>query len=132
MTLLNDTFVCFEAEKIKTGTGMSNCRNQSTIVVSLGGLVWLGIALVRQRSRVQSPPEAPQNFLSLFQDIDLYEIVESYFKIMRKYGLAVHEEPYYWLSPDHRREIKYSGEMLKRTTMFDDNEIRISLLEVFE
>ena len=30
----------FEAEKIKTGRGMSNCRNQSsTVVMCLGGLV---------------------------------------------------------------------------------------------
>jgi len=73
--------------------------------------------------------EGVKKFLSIFQDIDIYEIVESYFKIMRKYGLPVHEEPYYWMSPERRREIKYSGEMLKRTTMFDDNEIRISILE---
>ena len=73
--------------------------------------------------------EGVKKFLSIFQETDLYEIVESYFKIMRKYGLPVFEEPYYWLSTKRRREIKHTGEMLKRTTMFDDNEIRISLLE---
>ena len=73
--------------------------------------------------------EGIKQFLSVFTNTDLYEITESYFKIMRKYGLPTHEEPYYWLSPKRRREIKYEGEMLKRSTMFDDNEIRVSLLE---
>jgi hypothetical protein len=73
-----------------------------------------------------------KKFVEAFTDTDLYEIVESYFKVMRKYGLPTFEEPYYWLSPKRRREIKHTGEMLKRSTMFDDNEIQISLLEVFE
>ena len=73
--------------------------------------------------------EGITQFLSVFHDLDLFEITESYFKIMRKYGLPTHEEPYYWLSPKRRREIKYEGEMLKRSTLFDDNEIRVSLLE---
>jgi len=70
-----------------------------------------------------------KKFCSIFTDTDIYEIVESYFKVIRKYGLPVHEEPYYFLSPKRKREIKYEGEMLKRSTMFDDNEIRVSLLE---
>ena len=73
--------------------------------------------------------EEIKQFLSVFTKTDLYEIVESYFKVIRKYGLPVYEEPYYWLSPRQRREIKYEGKMLKRSTMFDDNEIRVSLLE---
>ena len=73
--------------------------------------------------------EGIKQFLSVFRDIDIYEIVESYFKIIRKYGLPTHEEPYYWLSPKRRREIKYEGEMLKRSTLFDESEIRVSLLE---
>ena len=73
--------------------------------------------------------EGIKQFLSVFHDLDLFEITESYFKIMRKYGFPTHEEPYYWLSPKRRREIKYEGEMLKRSTMFDDAEIRVSLLE---
>ena len=48
---------------------------------------------------------------------------------MQKYGLPIYEEPYYWLSPKRRREIRYMGEMLKRSTLFDDSEIQISLLE---
>ena len=73
--------------------------------------------------------EGIKQFLSVFTKTDLYEIVESYFKVIRKYGLPVYEDPYYWLSPKRRREIKYEGEMLKRSTMFDDNEILVSLLE---
>lgn len=76
--------------------------------------------------------EQVKEFVNAFADTDLFEIVESYFKVMRKYGLPTFEEPYYWLSPKRKREIKYSGEMLKRSTMFDDAEIQISLLEVFE
>ncbi len=68
-------------------------------------------------------------FLSAFRDSDIYEIVEAYFKICRKYGLEVYEEPYYWTSPKRKRDIKHEGEMLKRSTLFDENEIRISLLE---
>ena len=48
---------------------------------------------------------------------------------MRKYGEPTYEEPYYFLAPKERRDIKYEGEMLKRSTMFDDNEIHISILE---
>ena len=70
-----------------------------------------------------------KQFCKAFTKADLYEIVEAYFKIMRKYGEKTYEEPYYWLSPKQRREIKYEGEMLKRSTMFDDNEIRVSILE---
>jgi Xaa-Pro aminopeptidase len=70
-----------------------------------------------------------KQFVDAFTEIDLYEIVESYFKVMRKYGLPIHEEPYYFISPKRRREIIHTGEMLKRSTNFDDNEIRISLLE---
>ena len=73
--------------------------------------------------------EGLKQFLSVFKDADIYEIVESYFKICRKHGLTTYEEPYYWLSPNRKREIKYEGEMLKRSTMFDDNEIRVSILE---
>lgn len=62
-------------------------------------------------------------------DLDLYEIVESYFKIMRKYGLTTNEEPYYFLSPQRKRKVKVEGEIVKRTTQIDDSEIHISLLE---
>ncbi len=63
---------------------------------------------------------------------DLYETVESYFRILRKYGLHTTEEPYYFLSPKRRRSVKTSGDMLKRSTQLDDNEIHISILELLE
>jgi hypothetical protein len=63
---------------------------------------------------------------------DLYETVESYFRILRKYGLHTTEEPYYFLSPKRRRSVKISGDMLKRSTQLDDNEIHISILELLE
>ena len=70
-----------------------------------------------------------KEFCNAFTDTDLYEIVESYFKVIRKNGLSVYEEPYYFLSPKRKREIIYTGEMLKRSTLFDNNEIQVSLLE---
>jgi hypothetical protein len=70
-----------------------------------------------------------KQFVDAFTDTDLYEIVESYFMVMRKYGLSVYEEPYYFLTPKRRRDIRHTGEMLKRSTYFDDNEIQVSLLE---
>lgn len=73
--------------------------------------------------------EAPAKLREVFQDSDIYEMVESYFKILRKYGLTTTEEPYYFLSPKRRREVKIEGEMLKRNTQLDDSEIKVSLLE---
>jgi len=70
-----------------------------------------------------------KKFCSIFTDTDIYEIVESYYKVIRKYGLAVHEEPYNFLSPKRKREVRHTGEMLKRSTLFDENEIQVSLLE---
>ena len=60
---------------------------------------------------------------------DIYELVESYFKILRKYGLTTTEEPYYFLSPEQKRKIKHEGDMLKRNTQIDDTEIKVSILE---
>ncbi len=70
-----------------------------------------------------------KKFCSIFTDTDIYEIVESYFKVIKKYGLPIHEEPYYFLLPKRKRDIRHTGEMLKRSTYFDANEIRVSLLE---
>jgi len=70
-----------------------------------------------------------KQFCRAFARSDIYEIVETYFKIMRKYHEPTFEEPYYFLHPKERRQVKYEGEMLKRSTLFDDNEIRISILE---
>ena len=68
-------------------------------------------------------------YMKGLRDTDLYELVESYFKILRKHGLSTTEEPYYFLSPQQQRKAKVAGEMLKRATQIDDSEIRFSLLE---
>jgi len=70
-----------------------------------------------------------REFCSAFARSDIYEIVETYFKIMRKYHEPTFEEPYYFLTPKDKRKVKYEGEMLKRSTLFDNNEIHISILE---
>lgn len=62
-------------------------------------------------------------------DCDIFEIVEAYFKICRKYHVAAFEEPYYFLSDERRREVKLEGDVLKRTTDYSESEIRISILE---
>jgi len=80
-------------------------------------------------TKTQEEKQRKKQFLSIFRKSDIYEIVEAYFRICRKYGEPIYEEPYYWLSPKQRREIKYEGEMLKRSTYFDDSEIQVSLLE---
>jgi hypothetical protein len=77
----------------------------------------------------RSWPTATAELRKAFLDSDIYEIVESYFKILRKYSQTTTEEPYYFLHPKHRRAVKYGGEMLKRNTQLDDNEIKVSLLE---
>ena len=70
-----------------------------------------------------------KSFREVLQDSDIFEIVEAYFKICRKYHLPTLEEPYDFLTEQRRREIKLEGEMLKRTTTYNDNEICISILE---
>ena len=62
-------------------------------------------------------------------DSDIFELVEAYFKICRKYHVPTFEEPYYFLDAQRRQEIKLEGDMLKRTTNYSDNEIRVSILE---
>lgn len=77
-----------------------------------------------------SNPKVDREYRKAYRDSDLYEIVESYFKILRKYGLTTQEEPYYFLSPQHKRAVKVEGEMLKRSTQIDDSEINISIMEI--
>jgi len=69
------------------------------------------------------------NLWHVLSSKDLYELVESYFKILRKYGVTTTEEPYYFLSPSEKRKIKLEADMLKRSTQYDDSEIKVSLLE---
>jgi len=68
-------------------------------------------------------------FREVLPDSDIFEIVEAYFKICRKYHVPTFEEPYYFLSEQKRRDIKMEGDMLKRTGNYCENEIRISFLE---
>lgn len=74
------------------------------------------------------PNQGPM-WLKLLEDSGIYEMVNNYFKILRKYGLSTEEEPYYFLSPQQRSKIKYVGDMLKRSTQIDDSEIKFSVLE---
>jgi len=75
-------------------------------------------------------PKVSRDYRKAYTDLDLYEIVESYFKILRKYGILTDEEPYYFLTPQHKRKVKVEGEMLKRSTQIDDSEIKISIMEI--
>jgi hypothetical protein len=63
------------------------------------------------------------------RDGDIFETVETYFKICRKYHLPTYEQPYYFLSDERKRDIKLEGDMLKRTGSYNENEIRLSILE---
>ena len=72
-----------------------------------------------------------KSFREVLQDSDIFEIVETYFKICRKYHLPTFEEPYYFLTEQRRLEIKLEGDILKRTTSYSDIEIHVSILEDF-
>jgi hypothetical protein len=68
-------------------------------------------------------------FQEALHDCDIFEIVETYFKICRKYHLPTFEEPYDFLTEQRRLEIKLEGDILRRTTNYSDFEIHISILE---
>lgn len=70
-----------------------------------------------------------KSFREVFNDGDIFELVESYFKICRKYHVPAFEEPYYFLDSQRRQEIKLEGDVLKRATSYSDYEIRVSILE---
>lgn len=70
-----------------------------------------------------------KSFREVLSDRDIFELVEAYFKICRKYHVPTFEEPYGFLDSQHRQEIKLEGDMLKRSTNYSDNEIRVSILE---
>jgi hypothetical protein len=70
-----------------------------------------------------------KSFREVLPDKDIFEIVEAYFKICRKYHLPTFEEPYDFLTEQRRLEIKLEGDMLRRTTSYSDFEIRVSILE---
>lgn len=69
------------------------------------------------------------SFQSVLHDAEVFEIVEAYFKICRKYRVPLFEDPYYFLSDERRREVKLEGDMLRRTTEYSDFEVHISILE---
>lgn len=77
-------------------------------------------------------PNQGKLWLETLGDSGIFEMVESYFKVLRKYGLPTEEEPYYFLSPQQKQKVKYAGDMLKRSTMMDENEIKLSVLEGLE
>jgi hypothetical protein len=68
-------------------------------------------------------------FRATTNDTDIFETVDTYFKICRKYHVPTFEEPYHFLSEQKRRDIKLEGDMIKRTTDYGENEICISILE---
>ena len=70
-----------------------------------------------------------ESFQEVLQDSEIFEIVEAYFKICRKYHLPTFEEPYDFLTEQRRLEIKLEGDMLKRTTSYSEFEIHVSILE---
>ena len=70
-----------------------------------------------------------KSFREVLPDSDVFEIVEAYFKICRKYHLPTFEEPYDFLTEQRRLEIKMEGDMLRRTTNYSDIEIKVSILE---
>ena len=72
-----------------------------------------------------------KSFREVLPDSDIFEIVETYFKICRKYHLPTFEEPYDFLTEQRRLEIKLEGDTLKRTTSYSDIEIHVSILEDF-
>jgi hypothetical protein len=70
-----------------------------------------------------------KTFREVLRNSDIFEIVETYFKICRKYHVPTFEEPYDFLSEQRRLEIKLEGDMLRRTTSYSDFEIHVSILE---
>jgi len=77
--------------------------------------------------RGQSVEQFREMFLTCKED--LFEIVETYFKICKKYQVPVFEEPYYFLNDQQKMEVKLEGDMLRRTGVYSDFEIHISILE---
>jgi hypothetical protein len=56
-----------------------------------------------------------KSFQEVLPDSAIFEIVEAYFKICRKYHLPTFEEPYDFLSEQRHLELKLEGDMLRRT-----------------
>ncbi|MGE5637149.1 MAG: hypothetical protein ACM3WQ_00440 [Chloroflexota bacterium] len=75
--------------------------------------------------------EDVKSFRRTWSYSDIFELVDVYFKICKKYRVPTFEEPYYFLDCQQRQEIKLEGDMLKRTTNYSEIEIQISILEAF-
>ncbi|MDR0493071.1 MAG: hypothetical protein LBH74_05485 [Nitrososphaerota archaeon] len=78
-------------------------------------------------TQTKNRAELQGSFLGCLED--LFEIVEAYFKVCRKYGVPVFEEPYVFLSDEFKREVKLAGDVLRRTSGYSDFEIHLSILE---
>ena len=70
-------------------------------------------------------PIYPKGTLSA---LDIYETVESYFRIMRKHGQPVFEKPYFFLSRKEKLALDWKIYNVKQSRQYDDSEIHISLL----
>jgi hypothetical protein len=71
----------------------------------------------------------PVTIRERLSDCKVFEIVQTYFKICRKYEVSVFEEPYYFLNNQRRCKVKLAGDILRRTTEYNDFESHISILE---
>jgi hypothetical protein len=69
------------------------------------------------------------SFQKILNDAEIFEVVEAYFKICRKYHVPLFDEPYYFLSDQQRRAVKLEGDSLRRTTEYSDFEVHVSILE---
>jgi hypothetical protein len=69
------------------------------------------------------------SFQKVLNDAEIFQIVEAYFKICRKYHVAVFEEPYYFLSDEKHRQVKVEGDILRRTTEYSDFDVHVTILE---
>ncbi len=72
-----------------------------------------------------------KSFREFWSYNDIFEVVDAYFKVCKKYGVPTFEEPYYFLDGEQRQMIKLEADMLKRTTNYGETQIRVSLLEAF-
>jgi len=68
-------------------------------------------------------------FQKILRVCDIFETVEAYVNICRKYHLPTFEEPYDFLTEQRSLEVKLEGDMLRRTTNYSDFEIHVSILE---
>jgi len=78
-------------------------------------------------THTKNKADLKHSFLECLED--LFEIVETYFKICHKYAVPVFEEPYAFLPDEFKREVKLAGDVLRWTSVYSDFEIHLSILE---